>query len=31
LIERYGYRIAENRLVESACPVCGAEIDGIWM
>ena len=31
LIERYGYRIVENRIVESACPVCGAEIDGVWM
>lgn len=31
LIERYGYRIAENRIVESACPSCGAEINGVWM
>ena len=30
LIERYGYRIAENRIVESTCPSCGAKIGGVW-
>ena len=29
LIERYGYSITQNRIVESACPSCGAEIDGV--
>jgi len=31
LIERHGYRIVENRIVEPACPVCGAEIEGVWI
>jgi pyruvate formate lyase activating enzyme len=30
LIERYGYRIVKNRIVESRCPRCGVEIDGVW-
>ena len=29
LIERFGYRIIKNRVIESACPRCGAEIDGV--
>jgi pyruvate formate lyase activating enzyme len=30
LIERYGYRIARNRIEASKCPKCGATIDGFW-
>ena len=30
LIERYGYRIVRNRITDSNCPHCGAEIDGVW-
>jgi pyruvate formate lyase activating enzyme len=29
LIERFGCRIVKNRVVESACPHCGAVIDGV--
>lgn len=28
LIERYGYSIIKNNIVSSACPKCGAHIDG---
>jgi pyruvate formate lyase activating enzyme len=31
LIERYGFFVRENRIVESRCPDCGAVIDGIGM
>jgi len=30
LIERYGYRITKNKIADSVCPYCGAEIDGFW-
>ena len=30
LIERHGYRIRENRLVDGKCPECGLSIPGIW-
>ncbi len=30
LIERSGYRIRSNRIVEGACPSCGSPIDGVW-
>jgi pyruvate formate lyase activating enzyme len=29
LIERYGYTILKNRVIDSTCPNCGAEIDGV--
>jgi pyruvate formate lyase activating enzyme len=29
LIERYGYTTLKNRIIDSACPSCGAEIDGV--
>jgi len=29
LIERVGYRIVENRVIESACPRCGTIINGL--
>jgi pyruvate formate lyase activating enzyme len=30
LIERYGYRVTENKITDSSCPSCGVEIDGVW-
>ena len=30
LIERYNYRIFQNKIIDSSCFFCGAEIDGIW-
>jgi pyruvate formate lyase activating enzyme len=30
LIQRYGFRIRQNRMVGSACPDCGARIPGVW-
>jgi pyruvate formate lyase activating enzyme len=30
LIERYGYEIRKNILVEGACPVCRQRIPGLW-
>jgi len=30
LIERYGYRVTKNKIVDSSCPNCGVEIDGVW-
>jgi len=30
VIERYGYRVAKNKIADSSCPKCGAEIDGVW-
>jgi len=30
LIERYGYEIRNNILVEGACPVCRQRIPGLW-
>ena len=30
LIERSGYRIGQNKLVNSRCPDCGEEIAGVW-
>jgi len=29
LIRRFGYSILENKIENSACPYCGAEIDGV--
>ncbi|RKY04249.1 AmmeMemoRadiSam system radical SAM enzyme [Candidatus Poribacteria bacterium] len=31
LIERFGFRIVENRIQNSRCPVCGAKVDGVEM
>ena len=30
LIERYGYRVTKNKIVNSSCFSCGVEIDGVW-
>ena len=30
LVERRGFRVLGNRLVDGACPDCGLEIPGIW-
>jgi pyruvate formate lyase activating enzyme len=30
LIERYGYRVIQNRITNSKCPHCGVKIDGVW-
>lgn len=30
LIERYGYRVTQNKIVDLSCPQCGTEIDGVW-
>jgi len=30
LVERFGFRIIKNRMKESACPDCGAEVPGRW-
>jgi pyruvate formate lyase activating enzyme len=30
LIERRGYRVTRNKIVDSSCPNCGVEIDGVW-
>jgi pyruvate formate lyase activating enzyme len=30
LIERYGYRVVENRITDSDCPGCSVKIDGLW-
>jgi pyruvate formate lyase activating enzyme len=30
LIERYGYRVTQNLLIDGGCPQCGAAIDGVW-
>jgi pyruvate formate lyase activating enzyme len=30
LIKRSGFLVEENRLREGHCPVCGAQIDGVW-
>jgi pyruvate formate lyase activating enzyme len=30
LIERYGFYIRQNRLVDGQCPDCGRQIAGIW-
>jgi len=30
LIERYGYRVTKNKIVDWSCPHCGTEIDGVW-
>ncbi|MBI3922470.1 MAG: AmmeMemoRadiSam system radical SAM enzyme [Armatimonadetes bacterium] len=31
LIERFGYEVRKNRLVEGCCPVCGTPVDGVDM
>jgi len=31
LIHRYGFEILENRIKDSKCPKCGAEIDGVGL
>lgn len=31
LIERYGYRIRENRIAKGRCPDCGTAVDGVGM
>ena len=31
LIERWGFAIRENRLVDGQCPDCGAAIDGVGL
>lgn len=30
LIERFGYSILQNKITNSVCPNCGAEINGLW-
>lgn len=30
LIERYGYRIIKNKIVDSSCPRCNTKLDGVW-
>jgi pyruvate formate lyase activating enzyme len=30
LIERYGYRVTKNEIVDGNCPQCGTELDGLW-
>jgi pyruvate formate lyase activating enzyme len=30
LVERYGYQIIRNTIVDSECPKCKSKIDGIW-
>jgi len=30
LIERSGFAIRQNRIVDGACPECGARVDGVW-
>ena len=30
LIERYGYRIGQNRIVDGKCAKCGMTIPGVW-
>ncbi len=30
LIERYGYAIHRNALVDGACPTCGRSVAGVW-
>src|SRR5262249_11383659 len=30
LIRRYGFKIRQNRLIDSACPDCGTRIPGVW-
>ena len=31
LIERYGFRLLQNRISKGACPDCGAKVDGVGM
>jgi pyruvate formate lyase activating enzyme len=30
LIERYGYTVTKNKIVDLSCPRCGTEVDGVW-
>lgn len=30
LIERYGFRVLENRIADGACPRCQTQIPGVW-
>jgi pyruvate formate lyase activating enzyme len=30
LIQRHGYRIAENIIIGGSCPTCGTSIAGFW-
>ena len=30
LIERSGFAIRQNRIVDGACPECGVRVDGVW-
>jgi len=30
LIERWGFKIVENKILHGKCPNCGEKIDGIW-
>ena len=30
LIERYGYRVVKNKIVDSSCPRCSVKVDGVW-
>lgn len=30
LIDRFGFSIKQNRIVENRCPDCGTEIPGVW-
>ena len=31
LIERYGFHVRSNRILDSRCPECGERIDGVGM
>ncbi|MGA8053404.1 MAG: AmmeMemoRadiSam system radical SAM enzyme [Burkholderiales bacterium] len=31
LVDRYGFRVRNNRIAKGACPDCGANIDGVGM
>jgi pyruvate formate lyase activating enzyme len=31
LVERYGFRLLQNRIAKGRCPDCGAEVDGVGM
>ncbi|MDP3480676.1 MAG: radical SAM protein, partial [Desulfoprunum sp.] len=30
LVNRLGFRIVENRIVDGSCPQCGEQIAGVW-
>jgi len=30
LVERFGFRVARNGVVDGRCPSCGGEVSGVW-